>query len=180
MHSHCTCEYKMIIFYAINVAQCMNHFFKKSLPYSTTYVKQPLSLRPKMVFQDQLYLNAGQKYCRMFQGEPSAILSTFIKLPFVIKIFVLSIFEWQFFTGFTVFTKWFWFCLFKLMIYIPVNNFSHVWTFPGFTQCGAEYEVSCLKTHYSAQQRSQNAERETTGSRNDPLQLCPFSNGNFS
>ena len=31
-----------------------------------------------------------------------AILSTFIKLPFVIKIFVLSIFEWPFYTGFTV------------------------------------------------------------------------------
>ena len=28
------------------------------------------------------------------QGEHSAILSTFIKLPFIIKIFVLSIFEW--------------------------------------------------------------------------------------
>ena len=32
----------------------------------------------------------------------SAILLTFIKLPFVIKIFVLSIFEWPFYTGFTV------------------------------------------------------------------------------
>ena len=32
----------------------------------------------------------------------SAILSTFIRLPFVIKIFVLSIFEWPFYTGFTV------------------------------------------------------------------------------
>ena len=31
------------------------------------------------------------------------MLSTFIKLPFVIKIFVLSIFEWRFYTGFTVF-----------------------------------------------------------------------------
>ena len=31
----------------------------------------------------------------MLQGEHSAILSTFIKLPFVIKSFVLSIFEWQ-------------------------------------------------------------------------------------
>ena len=30
----------------------------------------------------------------MLQGEHFAILSTFIKLPFVIKIFVLSIFEW--------------------------------------------------------------------------------------
>ena len=35
-------------------------------------------------------------------GEHSAILSTFIKLPFVIKIFVLSIFEWPFYSGFTV------------------------------------------------------------------------------
>ena len=31
--------------------------------------------------------------------------STFIKLPFVIKIFVLSIFEWPFKTGFTVMLK---------------------------------------------------------------------------
>ena len=35
-------------------------------------------------------------------GEHSAILSTFIKLPIVIKIFVLSIFEWSFYTGFTL------------------------------------------------------------------------------
>ena len=33
-----------------------------------------------------LLLNAGQKYCRMLHGEHSAILSTFIKLPFVFKI----------------------------------------------------------------------------------------------
>ena len=39
----------------------------------------------------------------MLQGEHSAIFSTFIKLPFVIKIFVLSIFEWPFYTDFTVF-----------------------------------------------------------------------------
>ena len=32
----------------------------------------------------------------------SAILSTFIQLPVVIKIFVLSIFNWLFYTGFTV------------------------------------------------------------------------------
>ena len=29
------------------------------------------------------------------------MLLTFINLPFVIKIFVLSIFEWPFYTGFT-------------------------------------------------------------------------------
>ena len=62
----------------------------------------PLSKGQKIGFLDQLSLNVGQKYCRMLQGEHSAILSTFIKLPFVTKIFVLSIFEWPFYTGFTV------------------------------------------------------------------------------
>ena len=64
--------------------------------YSKTCLKRPLSKRQKIGFQDQLLLNAGQKYCRMLQGEHSAILSTFIKLPFVIKIFDLSIYEWLF------------------------------------------------------------------------------------
>ena len=69
---------------------------------SETCVKRPLSKRPKNGYQDQLSLNAGQKYCRMLPLEHSAILSTFIKLPFVIKIFVLSIFECLFYTGFTI------------------------------------------------------------------------------
>ena len=38
----------------------------------------------------------------MLEREHSAILSTFIKLAVVIKTFVLSIFEWLFYTGFTV------------------------------------------------------------------------------
>ena len=39
----------------------------------------------------------------MLHREHSAILSTFIKrLPFVIKTFILSIFEWPFYTGLTV------------------------------------------------------------------------------
>ena len=50
----------------------------------------------------QFQLNAGQKYYRMLPLEHSAILLTIIKLPFVIKIFVLSIFEWPFYSGFTV------------------------------------------------------------------------------
>ena len=63
----------------------------KPILHSKTCVKRPLSKRPQISFQDQLSPNVGQKYCRMLQGEHSAILSTFIKLPFVIKIFVLSI-----------------------------------------------------------------------------------------
>ena len=60
--------------------------------YCKTCVKRPLSKRHKIGFQDQLWLNAGKKYCRMLQREHSAILSTFIKLPVVTKTFVLSIF----------------------------------------------------------------------------------------
>ena len=52
--------------------------------------------RAKNGFQDQLSLNVVQKYCRILPLEHSAILSTFIKLPVVIKTFVLSIFEWLF------------------------------------------------------------------------------------
>ena len=40
----------------------------------------------------------------MLQEEHSAILLTLIKLPFVIKIFVLSIFEGSLKTGFTVYS----------------------------------------------------------------------------
>ena len=41
----------------------------------------------------------------MLQKEHSAILSTFINQPVVIKTVVLSIFEWPFYTGFTVFSE---------------------------------------------------------------------------
>ena len=34
-------------------------------------------------------------------AECYPLLSTFVKLPFVIEIFILSIFEWLFYTGFT-------------------------------------------------------------------------------
>ena len=54
----------------------------------------------KKWFSGLISLNAGQKYCRMLHREHSAILLTFIKLPF--KFFVLSIFEWPLKTGFTV------------------------------------------------------------------------------
>ena len=64
--------------------------------YSKTYVKRGLSKRPKHGFHDRLSLIAGQKYCRMLQREHSAILLTFIKLPVVIKTFVLSILSGRF------------------------------------------------------------------------------------
>ena len=73
--------------------------------YSKTCVKRPLSKRPKTGFQDQLSFIEGQMYCRVLPLEHSAILSTFIKLPIVIKILILSNFEWLFYTGFTVLAK---------------------------------------------------------------------------
>ena len=42
---------------------------------------------------------------KSIKGEHSVILSTFIKLPFVIKIFVLSAFERPFYTGFLYMIK---------------------------------------------------------------------------
>ena len=64
------------------------------LIYSKTCLRRPLKKKAKIGFQYRLLLNAGQKY--------SAIFSTFIKLPWVIKIFFLSILEWQLKTGITV------------------------------------------------------------------------------
>ena len=58
---------------------------KVSNIYSKTCLKGPLKKRPKISFQDRLSLNAGQKYCRMLQGEHSAILMTFIKQPLSLR-----------------------------------------------------------------------------------------------
>ena len=68
---------------------------------SKTCLKRSLIKMTKIGFHDRLSLNVGQKYCRMLQGEHSAILSTCIKLPFAIMTFVLTIFEWPLKTGFT-------------------------------------------------------------------------------
>ena len=58
----------------------------------------------------------------MLQGEHSAILSTFIKLPFVIKIIILSIFELPFYTGFTVCKK-----PYKAGAIFRTKNIGRVW-----------------------------------------------------
>ena len=51
------------------------------------YLKRPLK-KTKIGFQYHLSLYAGHtEYYRMLQGELSTIISTIIKLPFVIKIF---------------------------------------------------------------------------------------------
>ena len=70
--------------------------------YSKACLKRPLKMKTKISFQDRLSLNAGQKYLQNAPREHSAIFLTFIKLPFVYKTFILSIFEWSLKTGFTV------------------------------------------------------------------------------
>ena len=65
-----------------------------------------------MCFQDQLSLNAGQSIAECSKRAFSNT-SIFIKLPFVIKTFVLSIFEWPLKTGFTVFL---YYCLGQLFL----------------------------------------------------------------
>ena len=74
-----------------------------NIAYSISCVKRPLSKRPKIGFQNQL--NRLMQVKSIAECSHSAILSTFIKLQFVVKIFVLSIFEWPFYTGFTICTK---------------------------------------------------------------------------
>ena len=104
--------------------------------YSKTCVKQSLSKRQKIGFLDQLWLNAGQKYCRMLQGEHYAILLTFIKLPFVIKIFVLSIFERLFYTGFTVYVE---------NIHVAVYKSMMIKYYIILQALIREYSITCVK-----------------------------------
>ena len=77
------------------IGQTELHVKQTKRLYSKTCVKQLLSKRSTIGFQEQLSLDAGQT-------EHSALLSAFIKLLFVSKTFVSSIFEWLFYTGFTV------------------------------------------------------------------------------
>ena len=86
----------------INRRNILMTYYKHKNGIQSNLSKTATLKKTKIVFQDQLSLNAGQKYCIMLQGEHSAILSIFIKLPSVIKIFVLSIFEGTHKTGFTL------------------------------------------------------------------------------
>ena len=102
-NKHFVCEAKKCIFHLWLCHWHMNYTFVTSLEinviiyaknsisslYSKTCLLRPLNKKTNIDFQHRLTLNAGQKYCRMHQGEHYAILSTFIKLPFVFKTFVI-------------------------------------------------------------------------------------------
>ena len=67
--------------------------------HSKTCLKRPLLKRLKQVFKTNYCFMQGKNIAECSKGKHSAILLTFIKLPFVTKIFV---FERPFYTGFTV------------------------------------------------------------------------------
>ena len=68
--------------------------YKRLLEIISSLLRPFFSLKVDIPLKCENMLNAGQKYCRMLQGEHSAILLICINLPFVFKTFVLFIFEW--------------------------------------------------------------------------------------
>ena len=56
-----------------------------------------------MFFKTDHRLMQVKSIAECSKGEHSAILSTFIKQPVVIKTFVLWIFEWPFYTGYIIY-----------------------------------------------------------------------------
>ena len=106
--------------------------------------------RPKIGFQDGSSLNSDQKYCRM--------LLTFIKLPFVIKIFVLSIFEWPQIRQVLLYNTLSQYLAhqfdFVLMFYIPFNNFSVM--LGRFHVFLTRLKASSSRTQYGSESRTSN------------------------
>ena len=70
--------------------------------YSKIHRKRPLKKKTKNWFSRPIITQCKSKGLQNAPKEHSAILSIFIKLPFVFKTFVLPIFEWPLKTGFTV------------------------------------------------------------------------------
>ena len=89
------------MFFAASIFLCV---FSVAVQYSKTCVKRPLSKRPKIGFKTNYCLMQVKSIAECYKRNILQYVSTFSKLPFVIKIFVLSIFEWPFYTGFTVLT----------------------------------------------------------------------------
>ena len=71
--------------------------------YCKTCLKRPLKNKIKIWFPRPIITKCRSKVLQNAPREHSAILSTFITLPFVFKTFVLSIFKWLLKTVFTVF-----------------------------------------------------------------------------
>ena len=75
------------------------------MAYSKTCLKQPLKKKTKNCFSRQIIAKCKSKVLQNAPREHFAILSTFIKVPFVFKTFILSFFEWSLKAGITVCAK---------------------------------------------------------------------------
>ena len=64
--------------------------------YSKTCLKRPLKTKSINWFSSPIIAICSSKVLQNAPREHSVIFSTFIKLPFVFRVFVLSIFEWSF------------------------------------------------------------------------------------
>ena len=56
-------------------------------------------------FKDQLSLNAGQMYCRMFQESIQQYFRPSLSYHLSLRPLFLSTFDWPFYTGFTVYAR---------------------------------------------------------------------------
>ena len=75
----------------------------RSVEMCCDLVNLPLSIITKMVFKTVTRFMQVKSIAECSEWmEPSAILSTCARLPAIIKTFVLYIFEWPFYAGFTV------------------------------------------------------------------------------
>ena len=86
------------VYTVTSIYESMGLQTRKKIIYSKTCIKRPLSKDQKLVFKTNYLLMQVKSIAGYSKGERSAILLTFIKLPFVFKIFVLSIFELPFYT----------------------------------------------------------------------------------
>ena len=115
------CSHKNAFFFPgqrSRLLKCGQH-----LVYSKTCVKRPLSKRPKIGIQDQLSLNACSKGSILQSFRPS------LNYHLSFKIFVLSILEWPFYIGLTVYHRsakitLLFVCLFDLILYVPSTIFQ--------------------------------------------------------
>ena len=71
--------------------------------YSKTCLKRPLKKNTKIGFQYRYSLDAGQRYCRMLQGEHSAYFRPPISYHLSLGPLFLSFFEWPLKTGLTIY-----------------------------------------------------------------------------
>ena len=92
--------------------------------YSNNCVKCPLSKISKIGFQDQLLLNAGQKYCRMLQGGILQYFRPSLSYHLLLSSLFFSVCEWLLYTGFTVLWHFAFFVTIAHIFVLPRNACS--------------------------------------------------------